>query len=451
MTNEVLARVILLPNGNTHILLNNGHAVECSATALRDLLSDAFAFCESLYTSYTSSTKEVNPQHFPVNSVPGITLIKVHTDKSVAVEYTEILQVLLERINSADEDDMLNLARFADVALLSDFKQLLLCFQVFGGSAKHKTGWRRNLRIDAQKLQKLLEEFELYMVTGRGDPEAATADEPERPDRVRPAEAAPSEEKVLDEHGNPIPDGYVSPERYAAMNNILPNTAREWAREGKIPGVKGTDRRWYLSPTAEPGDRRSQKKRKVSSGHKEYTRLKDDSYESVQDYIRGRHLVSDALRQYIRTREEAVYYEKKRYREVFWDGSPALIIDINPEYFCKAKGLTNRELIMRGEAPVVPGDEKYRYHLHHIGQTPDSPFAIIPENDHLGKRTFSIFHQSSNSEEDLHSVTFLAQRKAFWKTYLKQYDEAGSFRNIPHTSPHINEKRAREAAERGLR
>ena len=93
------------------------------------------------------------------------------------------------------------------------------------------------------------------------------------------------------------------------------------------------------------------------------------------------------------------YYLDKSYHEVCWDGQPALIIDVNPDYVTK-NGEKNRDRMLRGEPPHIPDPtwEDRVYDVHHIGQHPTSPFAIIPSMHH-NSADYSIYFHPSKQEK----------------------------------------------------
>ena len=125
-----------------------------------------------------------------------------------------------------------------------------------------------------------------------------------------------------------------------------------------------------------------------------------------------------------------------------WNGFVALIIDVNPDYIHSQTNESNRVRMMAGKSPVVPdrSREEYVYHVHHIGQRSDSPFAIIPEYDHTGKSSAKVFHQGTSSDKDLHTPEFERQKESFWRAYIKEYDEAKCFVKIPYLNPKSKRK-----------
>ena len=85
--------------------------------------------------------------------------------------------------------------------------------------------------------------------------------------------------------------------------------------------------------------------------------------------------------------------------------------------------------------------EEFVFHIHHIGQTESSPFAIIPSYDHIGKQLSPYLHQGKPQKE-LHGAEFDAQKKLFWKRYIAEYDQAGRFSDIPFFNSESPRKRS---------
>ena len=163
------------------------------------------------------------------------------------------------------------------------------------------------------------------------------------------------------------------------------------------------------------------------------------TYEELQRYIADNEGVSAHVRKFIKTFDEIKYYRTRSYKEVQVNEIDALILDINPEYYCKRLGKTNRELIADGDAPIVADDDVNRsdndtwfevWEVHHIGQREDSPFAIIPTTDHRIKLS-KTFHVDPTVDQNLHGPNFDKQKKIFWKGYMELYDTYGGVSQIP--------------------
>lgn len=231
---------------------------------------------------------------------------------------------------------------------------------------------------------------------------------------------------------------FITLEEFAARHNVKPRAVKEWINKEKIKSVRRDENNQYWVKSDERvmdfRANRTVEERKDGTGRKSI-HLRGATYADLQKYIEERGLVTSAVRPFIRVYEEIKYYENHYYHEVQWETGSALIIDINPDYYSKTEGKTNREIIASGGSPVVPGNEGYRFHLHHIGQKPESPFAIIPEYDHNCAELYSVFHQGKVSKVDLHDKCYEEQKRLFWKTYIKYYDQCGSFVKIPYLNP----------------
>lgn len=162
----------------------------------------------------------------------------------------------------------------------------------------------------------------------------------------------------------------------------------------------------------------------------------------MKKYIIEHKLFTSAVAEYIHTFKELDYYTEHNYHEVRWNGRPALIIDVNPDYRCTRDQKTNRERMLAGEAAVVPSrnKEEYKYHIHHVGQTVNSPYVIIPEYDHNSEDLSSVLHPRTPIE-DLHDSKFNSERKQFWRTYIAEYDRnRGGYDKIPYLNPRRKRK-----------
>lgn len=79
---------------------------------------------------------------------------------------------------------------------------------------------------------------------------------------------------------------------------------------------------------------------------------------------------------------------------------------------------TNLARMKDGFPPVDPAGVAYE--LHHIGQKPDSPLAILSLREHRGAGNYSILHDTSSPSEVEHGSKWLSQTKEFWKEFAEQ-------------------------------
>ena len=86
------------------------------------------------------------------------------------------------------------------------------------------------------------------------------------------------------------------------------------------------------------------------------------------------------------------------------------------------KTMTNTERILAGNSPVDPSTG-IPYELHHIGQEPTSPLAILTKAEHMqgGHNTILHFRMSSDVE---HGSLWAEQVDEFWLAYLESYGGA---------------------------
>ncbi len=79
-------------------------------------------------------------------------------------------------------------------------------------------------------------------------------------------------------------------------------------------------------------------------------------------------------------------------------------------------GRTNAQRVLDGLAPLDATGASYE--LHHIGQTSDSPLAILTSSQHKGN--YSILHANTGgSASNIDRTLFEKQKREFWKSLLK--------------------------------
>lgn len=82
------------------------------------------------------------------------------------------------------------------------------------------------------------------------------------------------------------------------------------------------------------------------------------------------------------------------------------------------KTMTNAQRILEGNAPVDPSGIPYE--LHHIGQQPDSPLAILTKLEHIQGGNNKILHFREDSSVE-HGLEWVKQKQIFWNNYLNKY------------------------------
>lgn len=101
------------------------------------------------------------------------------------------------------------------------------------------------------------------------------------------------------------------------------------------------------------------------------------------------------------------------------NGKTALVRQIDLNYVDELTGKTNLQLMQDGYAPYDPTGQKYQ--LHHIGQTNDSPLAVLTQAEHTGNGNDPIWHILTEGFENPSSQPGWSNiRSEFWKSYAKQ-------------------------------
>ena len=106
------------------------------------------------------------------------------------------------------------------------------------------------------------------------------------------------------------------------------------------------------------------------------------------------------------------------------NGKTALVRKIDLNYVDELTGKTNLQLMQDGYAPFDSTGQKYQ--LHHIGQSNDSPLAILTQAEHTGKGNYTIWHILTEGFDNPSSQPEWSTIKAkFWKNYAKQAASGG--------------------------
>ena len=427
MSKHLISRVVLLPDGTAHIALLDRQTVACTPGNLSTLLSDPYGFIEKGQFESKTSTKTVNPEHCALEHIKGLTLLRVYSDAEIVCVFPKLFHSLFGSIESSPSEP-LNLTGIVTSMDLSDEKHFLMKFFFdFTNETRPDLVIQRKLGVDVDVRNEVMQEtFNTIFMHVAPEENASSPDTAESSAPLFPSA------KKSDEI-------YVSMREFANMHGLSYSTVYTWVRNNKLRGVKiEGGKKWINKNASLPEDGRTGRNMpaKSAQGIKKY-RTADNGF-NHQQYICDNNIVSPELGQFISSYDEIQYYERHYYREVNWDFRRALIIDIKPDYFVSELGKTNRELILSGNSPRVPGKDNEEYHIHHIGQKNDSPFAIIPGDTHI--KCSKTFHTTISkgikleNEEDVHDAQYKVLKKAFWLRYLKEYDKTGLYDDIEHTS-----------------
>jgi len=92
------------------------------------------------------------------------------------------------------------------------------------------------------------------------------------------------------------------------------------------------------------------------------------------------------------------------------------------DYVDEKSGLTNKELMERGRSPIDAKTGE-RIELHHIGQSPDSPFAELTSNSEHGNQTSKLHDNKEESwrrDPDLNNRFNNEERPDHWKARAQE-------------------------------
>lgn len=449
-----IARVVLRSDGSVHIVFRDFRSIYATAANLLEFFSSPVEFIETGSHAYKDSTQETNRKRVALDEVPGLTLAIVNSDKQIVCDFPELFQYVSEKaFNDEEKHKKLNMQDFENRNIFPDEKSFLLRYYFDFAKSLHTT-----MRINKQI--KLREEVQFAIVREILNTHFLEELPKESPATELSSQIAQSESKALFSKKPSDEENYITVNEYALLNNVTPQTVRKYVNSGRLKDVRKTSRGAFLLNKNErpiEWERRGRRKSKKPPEEKRYVCNKNSSAADILESIRRHNYFTDAIAPYIRTSVELEYYIKKNYHEVCWNGRPALIVDVNPDYIVpdhmvpqkvksKHKGnpekiFRNRDLMEEGGAPVVPEKNKdeYLFHVHHVGCRKTSPFCIMPAFDHNSKDLSAALHQGT-SDPDLHGPEFDVHKKLFWKEYLRAYDEAGKFSDIPYLNPRRKQK-----------
>ena len=422
MSKQLIAKIILHTTGNVHIMMSNYMCVYATLDNVLSLISDPYNFIEEGYKNYEDSKKELKSISKDIYQFQGLVLGNVYGDCSAEIIYPSLFE-LPKPFAIQDVHKKINLLFLQEKTRFKDRKELYLKVyldNVYKSQEKYTIG--RNIPFENTSDNSI--ENIVSVIAKSPDPDITS-------------DLTNNKKKIT---SGIVLNNFIPAKEYCNLYKLSYPTLMNRVKNGKLSSAVKHNGMWYIDKN-EKYEIAPRKGRKPTI----HSRLKLDTYEDVQKAIEQRFTFTSAIRKFIRNFDEAFFYNENNYHEVCWNGKAALIVDINPEYFCPELSKTNRELILSGLSPVIPNtylDDKEipaKWHLHHIGQigTDDekshksSPFAIINEKIHISREYFSIFH-GTPSNENVHNKAFEIEKKSFWLTYLSEYDKAGEYYNIPY-------------------
>lgn len=449
---QVAARVIMIHDGSIHILFDHQNCFLCTAENLSALLVDHEALFNKQWMEHEDTWDEVNPSSLNINLVPGVTLALINKDGTVILKHPALSLLLFDHLSedkktqalvlSADssylksEDPLsvkirtfLEMGRIMCAVTKSGLFSMSDCDSEILSTLQKMADRLPGNYIQALNIERVYPIFKDLIVYDENTSDENSLNEDPTLNKDNSEEKANEKFKLLTEY-------HVTIEVYAALIHRAKSTVRGWISQGELKTAIMIDGKWYIDSRErkvdkristigedfEPSSKKPRKRRK---------KRKTDSYADLQLLLKEEGKFGDAINPYIYEYEEYKYYARKHH-EVNWNGRPALIIPVDFDYYSNLYKKTNRELILEGNSPVIPGDEEHVYILHHVGRKAGSqtPFAIIPGSIH--SKFHGMFHRAPSPTEDLHGDDFEKEKHEFWMTYLRKMLEFGSFKKIPH-------------------
>ncbi len=123
---------------------------------------------------------------------------------------------------------------------------------------------------------------------------------------------------------------------------------------------------------------------------------------------------SKSITAYIRSCDELRLYYALQLRESTLTRE-ALIADIDPTLWISSENATNIELMSKGGSPYLFDSPEGKIELHHIGQSYDSPFAELTQEQHdIYNQVLHIAGSSSWRDDPKAEKMFGAERYEYW-------------------------------------
>ncbi len=120
----------------------------------------------------------------------------------------------------------------------------------------------------------------------------------------------------------------------------------------------------------------------------------------------------------IRSAQEANLYIQYRLKEHrLGDAWCFLPEDLDLEYKDK-KGRTNAQRLMKKKPPKDSNGKSYE--VHHIGQDPDAPLAVLTWQQHHGKGIDAVLH-NKKADSRINRNTFSTQKRKMWEEIYKLF------------------------------
>lgn len=441
--NELIAKIILWTDGSVHIVFKNENnkvvSVSCTKEKLYKILTMPHHYIKEWTkkaTPKSSNNIKINTQTKEIEQVNGLTLISIYEDKHIKI----IHPVLLEKANVYDDEEPIKFDDYKNKKKFKDQKEHWI--QLF---LKYTSPKKESIKISREVVIPKEEEYRFLKEVI----DTAFVFKPE----IQIDEGISLEEMVdrgkqvtLAEYKDEISeDGFVLIKEYASIYNVSVELVKNTIDKDLFKKVIGKGSQIKIDIHEIPDVIRKAIKANKDKFNKaklsekiesKQTSINVDLYtnlaDQTQEYLLRNSNYSNNIKKYIASIEEAKFYVENGYREIEFLNRSCLIVEIDLDYVHEGK--TNRDIIKSNNSPYDHLTDTI-FHVHHIGQKEDSPFAIIPEKYHIGNH--SVFHQSRSYDVD-RSNNFLHQKRALFNEYLDYIKKYGTFDKIPTVKENNN-------------
>lgn len=441
MNKTLIYRVVMRPNGRVSIFSEHRESIPCTPNALISLLGAPQKFYYDTFLKYHTSTDKKSKT---LAEMPGLTLGSVYSDGETVLHFPKLFEALLASYKETPDEEI-NLSKFLSSSKFTDEKHFLMKF-----FAEFNTKHNLELKFDEKNGVSEEDKNRIFNETYNTLFHSMT---PEKKIETKSDDSS----NESDENGEPAELEWWTFREFEEKRGVHYSTIQKWkttvweeyvkpVNEGSVKYRIRSDA--PIPDTFKPYNKgKSSKKPRASWSESllRNCRQRKDTYQGVQEYLQKTELVNERIREYFTSLDEVIYYIDKNYFEMRLNNEYHLVIKVNLDYISKKYGCSNADLIRNKKSPVVPEDESQVYHLHHIGQKRDSPFAIIPQKEH--ETNHSKLHDNRKHSEIPRDSYDTERKFEFWEAYLSNYEKFGSFDNMKKASLKKRRDKANEKAK----
>lgn len=186
------------------------------------------------------------------------------------------------------------------------------------------------------------------------------------------------------------------------------DTAKKIIQEADVESAKNKSLKSIIEENKEKRDNIEKNSKEADEAKESHEGLTDEEKEKLRELTGWSDEILDAIGSW----KEAEIYMKANLKEVGINGKKCLIredIDLDQ---VDEDGISNRDRMERGQAPLTKDGEKVE--LHHIGQKQSSPLAELTMEEHRGVGNDTILHDKTK-ESEIDRKAFAKERSDHWK------------------------------------